>query len=218
MPDPCLCTLYYHWRNRFLFILDSSGPRSLGDTPVKLQQRRRRRKVLTRYPRHELQGPQDTHSPEGPQVHVCVEVGSCRGQDAAGGDTEGQGYHNLAFSPWPGGEAGLRRDQPGKHTVVPRAAARGRTWAWVNHCWFWLELNLATSGFYFAQKENLSSHQNPSSRSWIEHWLPSICPIPASKPCPLLSSLFLTNLLALFPTCQGPWVLYFSLSLDSPVC
>lgn len=45
--------------------------------------------MLTRYARHELQGPQDTHSPEGPQVHMRVEVGSCGGQDAADGDTEG---------------------------------------------------------------------------------------------------------------------------------
>lgn len=149
--------------------------------------------VLTRYPWHELQGPQDAHSPEGPQVHVCVEVGSCRGQDAADRDTEGQGYHRLAFLPCSTGEDRLKKDQPGEHTELMPAAC-GRTWAWVNHRWFCLELNLATSGFYFAKKENFSSHQNPSSKSWVEDQLPSICPIPASKPCPLLSSLFLTNL------------------------
>lgn len=58
--------------------------------------------VLTRYPRHELQGPQNTHGPERPQVHVCVEVGSCGGQDAADGDTEGPGYHGLVSPPVPG--------------------------------------------------------------------------------------------------------------------
>lgn len=47
--------------------------------------------VLTGYPWHKLQGPQDTHGPEGPQVHMCVKVGSRGGQDAADRDTEGQG-------------------------------------------------------------------------------------------------------------------------------
>lgn len=69
--------------------------------------------VLTGNPRHELQGPQDTHGPQGPQVHVCVEVGSRGGQDATDGDTEGQGYPGLAFSPGPMAGSWVKEDSSG---------------------------------------------------------------------------------------------------------
>lgn len=72
-------------------------------------------------------------------------------------DTKGRGYHRLAFSPCFMGEAGLKEDQPGKHAELMPAVC-GCTWAWVNHQWFRVELNLASSGFHFAKEENLSSH------------------------------------------------------------
>lgn len=148
---------------------------------------------------------------------MCVEVGSRSGQDAADGDTEGQGYHSLPFSRCSMGEAGLKKDhRPGKHTELMPAAC-GRTWAWVNHQWFRMELNLAASGFHFEKEENWSSQWNPSSKSLVKHKVPSICLIPAPKPCPLPSSLPLANFLPLFPTYQGPHIFYLKIFFDSPV-
>lgn len=131
MPDCCRSSIYYCRGFLSGEITSCLSLDLVEDTTVKLlAEEEEERWVLTRYPRHELQGPQDTHGPEGPQVHMGVEVGSRSSQDAADGDTEGQGYHSSAFSPaqrWVGaGEAGLEKDQPGKHTELMPAAC-GRT-------------------------------------------------------------------------------------------
>lgn len=107
-------------RDCFLFIPNSlrPGPGRGRITAAITGRVGRRKTVLTGYPGHELQGPQDTHGPQGPQVHVCVEVGSCSGQDPADGDTEGQSHQGRAFSPCPMGEAGLKKHPPGKHAEL----------------------------------------------------------------------------------------------------
>lgn len=122
----------------------------------------RREVVLTGNPGHELQGSQDTHGPQGPQVHVCVEVGSRSGQDAADGDTEGQGYPGLALSPGPMAGSWVREDSAWKRTrPMPAACGRARAGK--------ISVGprgtpLATSGFHATRKEDGSSHQNPGSK------------------------------------------------------
>lgn len=107
MPDCCRSSLYY-CRGFLSGEITSCLSLDLAeDTTAKLlAEEEEERWMLTRYPRHELQGPQDTHSPEGPQVHMGVEVGSRSSQDAADGDTDGRGYHSLVFSPSSMGSGG----------------------------------------------------------------------------------------------------------------
>lgn len=94
-------------RHCFLFIPNSLRPRFHLRPREEISQQRQRKAVLTGDPWHELQRPEHAHGPEGPQVHVCVEVGARGGQDAAEGDTEDRGYQGRAFFPCPvGGKLG----------------------------------------------------------------------------------------------------------------
>lgn len=217
MPDCCIPTLYYHWRNCFLFIPNSFGPRSCGDTSVKLQQRRKKKgRCSLGIPDTSFRGLR-TRTARRVLRSTCVLKWVPAVARMLQMETQKVKVTTLWLSPpVPRGKPGWRRLSLEStqswcqlHVGAPASS--------VNHRWFWLELNLAISGFHFAKKENLTSHQNPSSKPWVEYQLPSIGPIPASKPWSLLSSLFLTNLLSLFPTYQGPWILYFRIFLDSPV-
>lgn len=99
VPDGCRSSLYYCRGFLSGEITSCLSLDLIEDTTEKLlAEEEEGRRMLTRYPRHELQGSQDTHGPEGPQVHMGVEVGSRSSQDAADRDTEGQGYHSLVFS------------------------------------------------------------------------------------------------------------------------
>ena len=85
MPDCCRSSIYYCRGFLSGEITSCLSLDLVEDTTVMLlAEEEEERWVLTRYPRHELQGPQDTHGPEGPQVHMGVEVGSLCTWEAGG--------------------------------------------------------------------------------------------------------------------------------------
>lgn len=75
------------WRGGIRWHKDPSHPRHIRDGcahPRSIQ--------LTGNARDELQGPEHTHGPQRPQVHVGVEMCPSRGEDAVG--TQGQSWVN----------------------------------------------------------------------------------------------------------------------------